>query len=402
MNIYIISQWYYPEPDGRVSALAEGLVKLGHDVTVVTGFPNYPIGRIYAGYNIKWRQWEKLNGVNVLRLPLYPNHSKSVIKRVLNYASFSLSCLLIAPWFIKKPDVIWAYTPFIVMPVIYLHKIFKIPYVLEIPDMWPDTIYATGMLRRGVLTKLLNGIANIGYKYASAITVQNIGFKTCLIERNVEYSKIFVIENWADEKIFRPINYDIELAKKYKLQDKFIIMFAGNMGIAQGLNNIIEAANLCKNITEIQYVFIGDGVCLQEIKQKTLDLDIDNISFIDKKPINEIVYYLSLADVLLVSLRDDPLFEITLPGKTQAYLACGKPIIIAKRGEDAKALEKQGCAINCEPDDPVALVDAIKKIFNMLPANRIKMGVSGLKLSNEKYNKDILLKKMEEVLSRVV
>lgn len=398
MNIYLISQWYYPEPDGRVSALAEALALEGHNVVVVTAFPNYPQGKIYDGYYVKWRQWEEINGVRVLRLPIFPDHSRSTIKRILNYVSFFLSLIFLAPWFIKKPDVFWAYTPFVILPTIFLKILFKTSYVLEITDVWPDTIYATGMLKKGMLTRLLNGIAHMGYKHASAITVQNIGFKTRLEERDVEKERLFVVENWADEEIFKPVEYNIELSKKYNLQDKFIVMFAGNMGIAQGLDNIIESAKLCKDLTDIHYVFVGDGACLQTTIQQVKDSELNNVSFVDRKPLNEMASYFSLANVLLVTLRDDPLFEITLPSKTQAYLACGKPIIIAKRGKDAKMLDEKGCALNCEPDNPKALADMVKQMFYMSLGERARMGENSLKLYKERYRKKVLVKIMEDIL----
>ena len=401
MKIYFITQWYYPEPDGRVSSLAEELVSRGHEVIVITGFPNYPRGKLYEGYSIKWRQWENIKGVKVLRLPLFPDHSRSKIKRILNYASFCLSLFIFSPWYIKKPDVFWAYTPFVIFPVLCLKKIFKAPYVLEITDVWPDTIYATGMLKEGFLTKVLNGIAKIGYKHASAITVQNVGFKTRLIERSVDTDKLFVVENWADESVFFPVKYDHGLAKKYDLQSKFVVMFAGNMGIAQGLDNIVKSAELCKNLKDIVFVFIGDGVCLEATKKDVIEKKLKNVLFIDRKPLNEMTNFFSLANVLLVTLRDDPLFEITLPSKTQAYLASGKPIIIAKRGKDADLLFEKGCALKCEPDNPETLADSVKKIFNLSKDEQEKMGQNSLALYKEKYQKSKLVDLMESVLVNV-
>ncbi len=402
MKIYIISQWYYPEPDGRVSALAEGLVSKGHQVVVITAFPNYPQGKIYQDYRIKLRQWEEINGVHVLRLPIYPDHSHSAVKRALNYVSFSLSLFFLAPWFIKKPDIFWAYTPFVVLPVLWFKQIFNKPYVLEITDIWPDTMFATGMLKQGFLAKILNGIAKLGYKYASSIIVQNIGFKTCLLERGIEENKTVVIENWADETLFRPVDYNLNKAEEHNINNKFNIMFAGNMGLAQGLENIIDAAQICRDIKDIQFVFIGDGVCLHAVKQKANSLELENVCFIERKPLNEMADYFALADVLLVSLRDDPLFDITLPSKTQAYLACGKPILIVKRGEDAKMLEDEGCAIACEPDKPQALADAIMRL-NVLNGDELtRMGECSLNLYKKRYTKEYLLMKMEKVLTNAV
>ena len=402
MKIYIISQWYYPEPDGRVSALAEGLVSKGHQVVVITAFPNYPQGKIYQDYRIKLRQWEEINGVHVLRLPIYPDHSHSAVKRALNYVSFSLSLFFLAPWFIKKPDIFWAYTPFVVLPVLWFKQIFNKPYVLEITDIWPDTMFATGMLKQGFLAKILNGIAKLGYKYASSIIVQNIGFKTCLLERGIEENKTVVIENWADETLFRPVDYNLNKAEEHNINNKFNIMFAGNMGLAQGLENIIDAAQICRDIKDIQFVFIGDGVCLHAVKQKANSLELENVCFIERKPLNEMADYFALADVLLVSLRDDPLFDITLPSKTQAYLACGKPILIVKRGEDTKMLEDEGCAIACEPDKPQALADAIMRL-NVLNGDELtRMGECSLNLYKKRYTKEYLLMKMEKVLTNAV
>ncbi len=401
MRILFVSQWYTPEPDGRVSALAEGLVELGHEVCVVTGFPNYPQGKIYPGYKIKWRQRENLNGVNVLRLPLYPDHSQSLIRRALNYVSFSMSLFLLSPWMIKKPDVIWSYTPFMALPTIWLHKIFKVPYVLEIADIWPDTIISTGMMKQGPLINIMSSLAKFAYKNAAAITVQNIGFKPCLIERGASAEKIVVIENWADDKLYHPVDYDSKLAHDEGLSGKFNVMFAGNMGLAQGLDNILSAAKHCANNSNIQFVFVGDGVCLNGIKKRIATENLRNIVFIDRKPASTMAAYFAIADILLVNLRDDPIFEITMPGKTQSYLACGRPIIIAKRGVDAKLLEEQGCALNCEPENPKALAELVNRIFDMQPEGRTQMGQIGLKVFNEKYRKDILLRKMEAVLTKV-
>ena len=398
MDILFLSQWYAPEPDGRVSALAEDLAERGHNVMVITGFPNYPYGKIYSEYKLKWRQWENINNVKILRLPLFPNHSYSLIKRGFNYFSFFCSLFFLAPWFIKKPDIIWSYTPFIALPTIWISKIFKTNYVMEITDIWPDTIIATGMIKKGIILNVLNIFAKLAYKHATAITVQNAGFKPCLIERGVNPEKIFIVENWADESLYHPVIYNMELAQKYGMNDMFNVMFAGNMGLAQGLDNIILAAKLCSKNKKIQFVFVGDGVCLDRIKNMVEKEGLNNVLFVRHKPESEMASFYSIADALLVSLIDNPLFEITLPAKTQSYLACGRPIIIAKKGADAKLLSNYGCALNCEPGNPEALASCVLQIFNMKPEERTLMGENSFKLYMQKYKKDKLVGKMEEAL----
>jgi len=398
MKILFVSQWYSPEPDGRVSALAEGLAERGHEVVVITGFPNYPYGKIYEGYCITWRQWEEINGVSVLRLPLFPDHSHSVIKRALNYLSFSLSLLLLAPWFIRKPDVIWSYTPFMALPTIWIHKLFRTPYVMEISDIWPDTIIDTGMLKGGFILQTMGMLASLAYKNAAAITVQNSGFKPYLTERGAKSEKVFIVENWADEKIYKPVAYNEKLAEKYNLHGKFNVVFAGNMGLAQGVDNIVAAAKLCKELPKLQFVFIGDGGCLLQAKNLVKKNGLRNVIFISRKLPDEMPEFFAIADVLLVHLRDKPLFEITLPSKTQTYMACGRPILIAKRGTDAKILEKKGCALHCEPDNPEALAKSVKQLYKMTKEERNHMGQCGLDLYMTRYRKEVLLGKMENVL----
>ena len=228
-----------------------------------------------------------------------------------------------------------------------------------------------------------------------------LGLNPCLVERGASAEKVVVIENWADDKLYRPVAYDLKLAQDEGLSDKFNVMFAGNMGLAQGLDNIVSAAKLCLDSSKIQFVFVGDGGCLSKIKERVAAENLSNIVFIDRKPASAMPAYFAIADILLVNLRDDPIFEITMPGKTQSYLAYGRPIIIAKRGVDAKLLAEQGCALNCEPENPEALAELVNRIFDMQPEERSQMGLSGLKVFNEKYKKDILLRKMEAVLTKV-
>lgn len=401
MHILIISQWYAPEPDGRVSALAEGLVKNGHEVTVITGFPNYPKGALYDGYTLKWRQWESSKGVRILRLPLYPDHSRSVIKRSLNYLSFSLSLTFMAPWFISKPDVIWSYTALVGLPTVWISRLFRAPFVMEIADIWPDTLTATGMLKEGLFVRALGRVSKYIYNSAAALTVQNPGFKPCIEKKGVKPEKIHVIENWADENIYQPTEYDEELAKACGMYGRFNVVFAGALGMAQGLDTIIEAARLCADAPEIQFVFIGDGSCLTQTKEYVQQNKLKNVIFLGRKPAIEMPRYFAISDVLLVHLHDEPIFEITLPAKTQAYLACGKPVIMAKRGDGAALIDECACGISCLPDNPEAMAQSVKALLEMSVDRREAMGKAGRALYLQRFTKAGLLRKMESVIVNV-
>jgi len=402
MNVLFISQWYKPEPDGRVSALAEGLVEKGHQVTVVTGFPNYPEGKIYDGYRIKWRQWDEINGVTVLRLPLFSDHSRSVVKRSLNYLSFSASLFFLAPWFIRKPDVIWAYTALVGLPTLWISRLFRVPYVMEIADIWPDTLTATGMLKKGLLVSALDKFGKYIYNSAAALIVQNPGFKPCLAGKGVKEDKIYIVKNWADEDIYMPVEYSHELADKYKFSEKFNVVFAGTLGMAQGLDTIVEAARLCCDLPDIQFVFIGDGSCLSQTRQLVGKYKLENVKFIGRRSAMDMPSFFAIADVLLVHLRDEAVFEITLPAKTQAYLACGRPVIMAKRGEGAGLITKHLCGLSCEPAHAAALVAAVREIHAMTPEARKVMGENGRKLYLAQFTKSRLLTKIETVMQGVI
>lgn len=402
MNVLVISQWYKPEPDGRVSALAEGLVKKGHQVTVVTGFPNYPQGKLYDGYRIRWRQWDEINGVKVLRLPLFPDHSRSVVKRALNYLSFSLALIFLAPWFIRKPDVIWAYTALVGLPTFWISRLFRVPYVMEIADIWPDTLTATGMLKKGFFVNLLDCFGRYVYNSAAALIVQNPGFKPCLVGKGVEEDKIHVVKNWADEDIYMPMEYDHKLADQYGLSGKFNVMFAGALGMAQGLDTIVEAARLCCEMLDVQFVLIGDGSCLLQTKALVEKYRLENVKFIGRKPATDMPVFFAIADVLLVHLRDEAIFEIILPGKTQSYLACGRPVIMAKRGDGVDLITKHLCGVSCEPASAIALSAAVRKIHAMIPKARMLMGENGRELYLAQFTKAGLLNKIETVLEGVM
>ena len=341
---------------------------------------------------------EVIKGVQVIRLPLYPDHSQRAINRALNYISFMLSAILLGTWHIKKPDVFWIYTPFSVLPAVLYKFIFKKNFVLEIADLWPDTIEATGMIRKGKVTQLLEYLANFGYEQSAAITVQNPGFETTLIERNVPDNKLHIVENWANENIYFPIEYDQALADSINVTGKFNIMFAGNIGIAQGIDNIINAAAECEDVPDIRFIIVGGGNCLDLAKKQVDELNIHNVVFVERQPANVMARYFSIADLLLVSLVDKPLFAITLPAKTQSYLACGKPVLIVKRGIDAEFLQEQGCAIQCDPENPELLANKIKELRELPIEKREQMGKLALTVFRENYSKDMLVTRMEKVL----
>ena len=381
MRILILSFFYHPEPnDIKIHTLARTLVERGHDVTAVTTFPNYPDGVIYPGYKQKVWQREDKDGVKLIRIPLYPDHSRSSIKRILSYLSFMVSVALLAPFLMgKRPDVMWVYHPPLTTGIAgwWVSLLRRVPFVYEIQDMWPETLVSTGMFSNQRALKWVAAGAQFIYKRAAAITVNSPGFKQNLIDKGIPAEKVQVALTWADEAIYQPVERDPEIGAKYELEGRFNIIFGGNMGLAQGLESVIEAAVLLQVHPEIQFVFIGDGVALPDLKALVAERQLTNIRFIDRQPAENMPGFFAWGDALLVTLKDDPLFAITIPAKITSYLACARPIIGAVPGDSAALITAAGAGVICPPEDSSALAKAVTTLYTMPRSDREMLGQNG-------------------------
>lgn len=363
MKILILSQWCYPEPDLKALTFARELVKQGHSVQVLTGFPNYPGGKVYPGYKVKWSQREAIDGVEIIRVPLYPSHDQSGRGRMHNYLSFAISAALLGVFRIRKADVMYVYHPpaTVAMPALFIRFFRRIPIVYDIQDIWPDTLAATGMLNNKTILKAVSTYCSFVYKCVNHITVLSHGFKNRLIERGVRADKISVVYNWPNPFVL-PDKADKALIPG--ADEKFTILFAGTMGRAQALDKVLEAAAILekKNIHNIQFAFIGGGICLDELKAQKETLGLTNVQFLPRVSNAEVGNYLAAADALLVHLKDDELFKITIPSKTQAYMQAGKPIIMAVGGDADEMVKEANAGVCCPPEDPAKLADAVQQL----------------------------------------
>ncbi len=388
-RILLITQWFDPEPTFKGLLFARELASRGFDVEVITGFPNYPGGSLYEGYRLKLLQKETIDGVLVTRVPLYPSHNKSKFGRIINYLSFALSSLFYGLIFAKKPDVIYAYNPPLTVGIsASIIKLFRrAPIVLDIQDMWPDTLKATGMINNRWILAIVSKICNQIYSSVTKIVVLSPGFKKLLIDRGVPGSKIEIIYNWADEKFLR--NTNDQTSSKLDSINGFKIMFAGNIGKAQGLDVILDAAALLKaGEPTARFIILGQGLQLNELKRSAATMNLDNIYFLPSVGMEKVGYFLSSADALLIHLNSSPLFEITIPGKTQAYMAIGKPIIMGVKGDASNLVSRAECGFCFEPENSDALVSAVKDLMSLAPAERETLG----KNAETFYNKNLSVK----------
>lgn len=403
MKIVLLSQWYPPEPARLLQELAQTLQEQGHSVTVLTGFPNYPTGQVYPGYKIRFHQREVLSDVHLIRVPLYANHSSSGIKRILNYISFAVSSSILGPWLVSRPDVMFVYHPplTIGLPAYVLSRVWRVPFVYQVQDMWPETLKATGMLNSDRVLQWIGGFAKFIYRKASAICVISEGFRQNLLQKGVPDEKVHVISNWVDANAFAPVQPESTLAEQYHLAGKFNIMFAGNMGEAQALETIIEAASLLKDLPQIQFVMVGDGVAHSKLTKLVSEKQLNNVLFLGRHPEDEMPKLFALADVLLVHLKADPLFRITVPHKIFAYMASAKPIIAAVDGDAADMVTRNGAGMACPPENPVAIADVARRMYQLGSEERYAMAENGLKAVHSLYSRPHLVAKIEEVLRAV-
>ena len=390
MRILILTQWFQPEPMIKGLPFAQTLVNTGHEVEVLTGFPNYPSGILYPNYKIQlWRR-ELMNGIMVNRVILYPNHDRSGFRRIANYLSFSLSSFLIGTWLVKKPDVIYVYNLVTLsLTARILRWIYRCKIVYDIQDLWPESVASSGMMQNAFLLNVLQKWCRSAYQTADRIAVLSPGFKIEIEKRGISSFKIEVIYNWCDESNINIVNRSELLIRQYKFDGTFNIVFAGTMGIMQGLDTILEAAMICiHELPEVRFVLVGGGVERERLIKRANELGLKNVIFIPPQPIQEMGKIFGIAHALLVHLKDDPLFRITIPSKTQAYMFAGIPIIMAVHGDAAELIKQSGSGVVCEPDNPNSLVAAIKSLLKMPQAERDILGLKG----KEYYMKHISLK----------
>jgi colanic acid biosynthesis glycosyl transferase WcaI len=377
MRILILSQWCYPEPDLKALTYARELKRQGHSVEILTGFPNYPGGNVYPGYKIRLFQREIIDGIEILRVPLYPSHDHSGSKRILNYLSFAFSAALIGAFKVKKADVMYVYHPpaTVAIPALFIKFFRRIPVVYDIQDIWPDTLVATGMIKNKFLLKVINFYCSLVYKAVDQITLLSNGFKIKLVERGVRESKIEVVYNWPNPIILP------DVADKSLIPDaneKFTVLFAGTMGRAQALDKVLDAAVILqqKGINNIQFAFIGGGICLNELKAQKAVANLENVQFLNRVDNNEVGKYLVAADVLLVHLKDDALFKITIPSKTQAYFQAGKPVVMAVGGDADEMVKAANAGICVQPEHPQQLADAVISLAALSKSELGQMGTN--------------------------
>lgn len=403
MKIIVLSQYYWPEPLPKAQELAEGLQARGHEVTVLTGFPNYPTGVLYDGYRIRPWHRETIGSVRVVRLAVFPDHSKSSARRIMNYGSFAVSAAILGPAVTDGADAMFVFHPPLTIgtAAFVLSRLKRMPFVYAVGDLWPEAIVASGMISNPRIVSALEALERFVYRHATAVAVVTPAMVDHLAAQGVPREKLHVIPDWADERNYRPLPPDPALSARLGMTARFNVVFAGQVGIVQRLDTVIESAELLRHRPEIQFVIVGDGVERDRLARDAERRQLANVKFVSRVASAEMPSIYALADVLLVHLSAQPIFRLSMPAKLYAYLACEKPILMAVDGYAADFVRSAKIGLTCPPEDPQGLADTVLQFASLSPRERKEMGRRARETFLHHYSRSTVLSQCEALLHNV-
>ncbi len=372
---------------------------------VITGFPCYPAGETYAGYRQRLYDERQVDGVLVTRLPQFTDHSRSIVRRALYYLSFALSVTTIGLWRMRRADVILVYQSALptALAAWFMSRAKRVPYVLDVADLWPESVAASGMLRHPMLLGIIRACMQFAYRGAARIVVITEGYRDRLLALGVPRDKLALIHYWVPTGQFDPLPSDEEFARDKGLHGRFNVLYSGTMGPVQDLSAVIEAAALvAEELPQVQFVMVGDGLEYESLVALAEQRGASNVRFLGRRSPAEVQRLSAAAHVLLVHLKPDELTRISIPSKTFACFASGRPILMAVEGESSRLVEKLGCGIVATPSNPLALADAVHKLVAMSEGDRERMAQAGRKAHRENYCSEVQVPKFEQLLSETV
>lgn len=399
-RIVYLSQLFDPEPTFKGLDFIKGLESEGFKVEVVTGFPNYPGGKVYDGFRIRPLTRERLDGTEVTRLAMYPSHDRSALRRIACYASFMVTSFLYLTFRAKRSDLVYVYYPSLTAGLAAVAaKLFRrTPVIIDIQDMWPDSLGSSGMMNNRVVMYFANLACNLLYRTCDHIVVLSPGFKALLVERGVPADKITIVYNWADET---PPLANSGPPSAFDPSDGFRVLFAGNMGAAQELDIVLDAAARLKDERpDCTFYFMGGGIDKDRLAQRAGEMGLSNVRFLPRVPLQEVQAYLNSADVLLVHLRDEPLFRITIPSKTQAYLFAGRPILMGVGGDAADLVQSAEAGVVFASGDAAQLAEAIRGLHALGRDEREAMGRRGREFYEARLSRSVGVGAISALINR--
>jgi len=405
MKLIFVSQYFPPEVGAAASRgydLLQEFIKKEHKVTVLTELPHYPSSVVDEKYKNSLFYREKFNNIDVIRNFVFVSKRSNFFQRSALYFSFMFTSVFGSKG-INDIDIVFATSPPLTVGLAgwVISKFKKSKFVLDIRDLWPESALALGEIKEGIVSGILKKIELFLYRKADLITIAVPGFRKHINGLGISDNKIIDLPNGANVELFSSTPNSDKTRKQFGWENKFLVLFSGNHGLAQGLEYLLKIADSMKNIENIRFIFIGDGVVKEKLIKMKTEMKLDSVTFLDKVDRDQMPSFISAMDVCLVPLIKHRLFLNALPSKMFEYMACEKPVIVAIEGEAKELIEKSGAGIFVEPENVSQMKDAIFNLYNNKKL-RIKMGKKGRKFVSRDYCRVEIAKKFETVLKDLV
>ena len=404
MRILIVSQYFWPE-NFRINDLVKELVNRGHQVTVLTGVPNYPAGKVFDAYREYPAAFAHYQGADVFRVPILPRGSGS-LRLMLNYLSYVLGACGFGSWRLRgiQVDVIFVYEPSPVtvgLPAVWLGKIKRVPVVFWALDLWPETLSAIGVVRSPRVLGWVARMVRFIYNRCTLVLGQSRGFVESIGKHCDNKAKIRYFPSWAEELF---TSDGVTPAEEVPVvEGVFTVLFAGNVGEAQDMPAVLRAAELLRHNLNVRWVIVGDGRkydwLRNELAQRGLE---ENVLVLGRFPVERMPSFYAHADALLVSLKQDPVFSMTIPGKVQSYLLSGVPLLGMLDGEGAAVIRDAQAGLVCNAGDHVGLARAVIELAEMPSTERAQLGMNGRHYAETEFGRDQLMNRLEALLDEAV
>lgn len=383
MRIGILTQWYDPEPGPAAipGVLARQFAASGHDVRVLTGFPNYPTGRVYPGHRQTWRNTSRAGGVTVTRVPLYASHDASGVGRAVNYLSFALSATIFGARSLRGCDMVWVYNSpaTVALPLLVHTRLGRLPYFLHVQDLWPDSLVHSGMFPDGragrAALAVVSGAVSLTERLAKRVGVISPSVAGLISSRNpdVEPTDVVYVPNPTDEGLFT-----FEEVRERRDGEPFVLMYSGAIGDVQGLDGIVEAVGSLSSDVDLRLVLVGDGIALDRLRALAARVDgAGRIEFVGRVPKEEVPGLMRQAHAHLVSLGTSEFLEHTTPSKIPSLLASGAVVLGAIAGDGARLIVESGAGTVVAPGDTRALQTALVSLTRLTTDDLRGRGRSG-------------------------
>lgn len=407
MHILFLTDNFPPEVNAPASRTFEHCcewVKAEHQVTVITGVPNFPKGKAFEDYRNRIWQEETIAGIRVIRVWTYISANEGFAKRTLDYLSYMVTGFL-ASLFVRRVDVVVGTSPqFFTVCATYVASLFKrVPWVFELRDIWPESIRVVGAIKQSKVLDLLERIELFLYLKANAIVSVTHAFRTSLIQRGVNGDKIHVVTNGVDIDRYFPREKDTSLVQQYCLQDKFVAGYIGTHGLAHALDTVLDAAKALKAAPDgerFRFILLGDGANKARLRQRAQDEGLNTVIFVDSVSKEQVVRFWSLLDVSIIHLKRDELFRSVIPSKLFECMGMAIPVLHGVQGESAGIVEREGVGLLFEPENPSALIEGLRRLAED-PELVARFKANGLK-GAKRYGRSALALRMLDILDELV